>query len=201
MKLGRITITKGALVLLAWLFYLDQQFLLPISAAACALHELGHYAAMHCIKKRVKALSITVSGVVMEPEGPMGYGQEALVALAGPGVSLFLAFFLANRKILPLFCGLNLLLGCLNFLPLNQLDGGRVLRCIVSLLFSVEAAERICAGLSCLLTGLLLAAGGQLLWKTGNVTLLCVALWQFSTIKMSKKYGFRSCHVAPKKVE
>lgn len=44
-RLGRIEMTGGFLLLLAWLNYLDREFLLPMALAACGAHELGHLAA------------------------------------------------------------------------------------------------------------------------------------------------------------
>ena len=43
---GRITVTPGFLFLMAWCNYADQQGLLLPALAGCALHELGHLAAI-----------------------------------------------------------------------------------------------------------------------------------------------------------
>lgn len=180
MRFAKVEVTGGFLWMLAWLLYLDQHFLFLISAAVCLLHELGHYAAILCAKRTVTRLRITAYGAAMEVTPPMRYGQEALVALAGPGVNLFLAFFLAHWTDLALFCGLNLLLGCFNLLPMGELDGGRALRCLTALLVGPNRSDRICAVLSAALSLLIWAVGIWIFWKTGNVTLLCVGLWQLS---------------------
>ena len=45
MRLGRVEVTGGFLLLTAWLNYLDRQGVVPLALLACALHELGHWAA------------------------------------------------------------------------------------------------------------------------------------------------------------
>ena len=54
MRLGRIEATGGFFLLAAWLNYLDRQHLVPLAAAACLLHELGHYAAIRLLGGDIK---------------------------------------------------------------------------------------------------------------------------------------------------
>ena len=186
MRFGRVEVTGGFLLLLTWFFYLDRHALFLISAAACLIHELGHYAVIHCTGRTVKRLYITAYGAAMEVEPSLCYGQEALVALAGPGVNLLFAFFLARWTDLALFAGLNLMLGCFNLLPMGQLDGGRFLHCLTALLTDHELATRICTCISSVLSLLVLTAGILVFRETGNVTLLCVGLWQLSAVNPVK---------------
>ena len=46
-RLGRVEATGGFLLLVAWLNYIDPSCLVPMAMLACAVHELGHYAAYH----------------------------------------------------------------------------------------------------------------------------------------------------------
>ena len=48
MRLGRVEVTGGFLLLAAWLNYLDRSLLVPAALTACALHELGHIWSSAC---------------------------------------------------------------------------------------------------------------------------------------------------------
>ena len=54
MRLGRVEVTGGFLLLTAWLNYLDRQGVVPLALLACALHELGHWAALRALGARVR---------------------------------------------------------------------------------------------------------------------------------------------------
>ena len=41
MRLGRVEVTGGFLLLTAWLNYLDRQGVVPLALLVCALHELS----------------------------------------------------------------------------------------------------------------------------------------------------------------
>ena len=86
MRLGRVEATGGFFLLLAWLNYLDTQGLVPMAMAACALHELGHFLTLRRLGGRVRLIRLTAAGAEMVLSRPLGYWQEGLTALAGPGV-------------------------------------------------------------------------------------------------------------------
>ena len=65
-----------------------------------------------------------------------------------------------------------------NLLPAVQLDGGRILWCILALLTSEERAERLLRVLSSALAVGLVLGALLLLWQgRGNLTLLITAVW------------------------
>lgn len=177
MRVWKIEVTGGFLLLLAWLNYLDRQLLVPMAAAACALHELGHYLAIRMVGGDVKLIRLTAVGAEMVVGRPLGYWQEGVAALAGPAVNAVLALAFCSWEWGVGFAGINLVLALFNLLPIGQLDGGRILNCLLALLSGPERAqwvgERIGLFLSALAlgAGLLLAGGGK------NLTLLLVALW------------------------
>ncbi len=115
-----------------------------ITAAGLLLHELGHaYTA--------RRFGITVDEVVIHPLGGMAKllwraddpGLEWRVAAAGPAVNLALAglayaasFVTADRSapgwFLGTVVGVNLVIGGGNLLPAFPLDGGRMLRALLT---------------------------------------------------------------------
>ena len=90
-QLNRVEATGGFFLLLAWLNYIDRAFLVPMTLIACALHELGHVAAIRLLGGSVKGVRLTAIGAELVLAYPLGYWQEGLSALAGPGVNLLLA--------------------------------------------------------------------------------------------------------------
>ena len=65
MRLGRVEVTGGFLLLTAWLNYLDRQGVVPLALLACALHELGHWAALRALGARVRRVRLTAVGAEM----------------------------------------------------------------------------------------------------------------------------------------
>ena len=177
MRIGRMEVTGGFFLLLAWLNYLDRQAIVPLAMAACMLHELGHYAVIRVMGGNIKQIRLTAIGAEMVLSRPMGYWQEGAAALAGPAANLLLARLLCRWEWGVLFAGLNLVLCFFNLLPAGRLDGGRALNCAIALLAGPDAADRAGEWLTLLVTGLLLAGSVLVLGRGGNVTLLFVAVW------------------------
>lgn len=176
---SRLTVSPGFVVLLALLCYLDEGLgLLGWGLLACALHELGHVAAVRLLGGGVKGLRLTAVGAELALDGarPLSYGREALAALAGPGVSLLTAGLAAGGRRF-LLAGLSLGQGLFNLLPILPLDGGRALGLLLSARLGEDGAERVLAAASAVLSGLLLGGGLILLRIFGNPTLLVTAGW------------------------
>ena len=178
----RVEISAGALLLGAALYYLDEQGVLLMAFCACALHELGHWLVIRALGGRVTALRITCVGAEMRLSArcPLGYWQQIAAALAGPAVNLLAARMAAGLGTEGAYCfaGLNLALAAFNLLPAVQLDGGRILWCILALLTSEERAERLLRVLSSALAVGLVLGALLLLWQgRGNLTLLITAVW------------------------
>lgn len=173
----RISCSRGFLLLLAVLLYLDGQGVMLWSLLACALHELGHWAAILALGGRARILRLTAVGAEMtlDPNRPLTYTGEVTAALAGPAVNLLTAW-LSARKGWHLFAGLNLCFGVWNLVPVYPLDGGRALAFALSGL-EVRGVERILSWASVVCCGALLGLGWAAWRGAGNITLLVTALW------------------------
>ena len=174
-RFGRVEVTGGCLLLLAWLNYLDRSFLVPMAMLACGLHELGHFFTIRLLGGAVKGVCLTAIGAEMKLEHPLGYWQEGLSALAGPGTNLLLALIFCRVNVI--FAGLNLALALFNLMPVGRLDGGRAVYCVLALLAGPELADRTGAWLDVLWGAGAAAAGLALAVFRGNITLLLTALW------------------------
>ena len=179
---GRVEVTGGFLLLVAWLNYLDSQGIVPLALFSCALHELGHLLAVQRLGGRIRRLSITAVGAEMEVDRALSYGREAAAALAGPLVNLALALFACRVPGGRVFAGLNLVLACFNLLPIGHLDGGRVLRCLTVWLLGPETAWWIGRQIDQWLVGALLFLGILLAQRGNSVTLLLTALWLVASL-------------------
>ena len=177
MRLGRVEVTGGFFLLAAWLNYLDRDFVVPMAAAACAAHELGHLFAILLMGGDIKVFRLTAIGAELVLDRPLGYWQEGLCALAGPGVNLLLALTCCGLEKGAAFAGLNLVLALFNLLPAGRLDGGRALHCTLALLAGPEAARRAGLWLDGLCTAGALALGLPLAAAERNITMLLVSVW------------------------
>lgn len=138
------------------------------------LHELGH--ALMARRFGIPTEDITlypIGGVARLARLPKAPGAELLIALAGPAVNVLIAGGLwvlggLTGGTIPMvseLIGLNLVLAGFNLLPIFPMDGGRVLRALLSGALGRLRATEIAAalgqtlavlfGLYCLFQGLL----------------------------------------------
>jgi len=178
-------ITQGTNAFLVGLFAAVGLFI------GVTLHELGH--SLVGISYGVKVESITLyvlGGVAQLEEIPSRPGEEAKMALAGPATSFALGgiFWLlltwANpagavpRFMLGYLFYVNIAVGIFNLVPALPLDGGRVLRSLISLRKSHFEATKIATQLSKFLA-VLMGIYGLLSF---NIILLVIAFYIYSGV-------------------
>lgn len=162
---------------------------------ACLVHELGHAGAIRLLGGRVETVSLTGCGAVLRSSRRRlpTYGEECAAALAGPAASLLLALLAAawGRRFGSgdafLLAGLSLALAVFNLVPAGPLDGGRVLRALLSRFFGPDRGERVCRGITVALSAGLAGLGLWCLFHGGNITLLLCAGWLLAQQKGEKR--------------
>jgi Zn-dependent protease/CBS domain-containing protein len=156
-----------------------------LTFASVTLHELGHALVARAFRIPVKDITLYPIGGVARlgarPKTPM---QEFLIALAGPAVNVVLvvvlgalgvwtvgfdavkdALFNARSEhpslvtLLAMLISSNAVLAVFNMLPALPMDGGRVLRAVLSGLMGGERATKISAVIARLLALALFALG------------------------------------------
>jgi Zn-dependent protease len=158
--------------------------------ASLLLHELAHSVVARRLGVPVKGITLFLFGGVAELEAePQTAGVEFRVALAGPAMSLALAFGFsvlaqgfaligdmpAVSQVLSYLAMINLILALFNLVPAFPLDGGRVLRAYLwhkhgDVLRATETAARS----GTIFAYLLMALGILALFQGALIT----GLWQ-----------------------
>ena len=151
--MGKIKFSLLSIIWLAFLIYSKTPFLFPMLCAVI-LHELGHILIAIILKIKIKHLKLSVLGARIETEGALSYTDELLLALGGPlfgflGYSFTISIALMNDQV-PFCCEfllpfsiISLCLTVFNLLPLETLDGGRIFKCLLLKLFSLNFADKI----------------------------------------------------------
>lgn len=112
---------------------------LLIASVFCCIvaHEFGHiFAAYRCGIRTSKILLSMIGGMAMldkeMPEQPL---QEIYIAVCGPAVTLVIAaiLLLFNNDTTETLAWINIFIACFNLIPALPLDGGRILRALMTL--------------------------------------------------------------------
>lgn len=175
----RWRVSAGFWLVLGVLYYLDEGVgLLPWGLLACVVHELGHLAAARWLGGRLEQVSLTAVGAEMSVAYPraLSYGEDTLVALAGP-ISNGLLSGLAWAGQMHILAALSVGVGAFNLLPIVPLDGARVLHDHLSPVLGPERAERWEMVISAVLVGGLVGLGTILMGEYANLTLLLTSAW------------------------
>jgi Zn-dependent protease len=166
--------------------------------ASVLLHELGHALTARRFRIGVRGITIELLGgyTEMDRDAPSPR-VDALVALAGPAVSLVLGGLAAaaayalpgdtvTGQIAFQLAASNILVAVFNALPGLPLDGGRALRALLWAIVKDRTRATVVAGWAGRVIALGTAAAVLLLYRSGRLTLfgvvfvllVVVTLWQ-----------------------
>jgi Zn-dependent protease/predicted transcriptional regulator len=169
-----------------------QAYLLGLLAAlglfaSVVVHELGHALVGRRYGVRVRRITLwLLGGMAQFEEIPRQRGAEAVIAIAGPLVSLAVAAVsraalgavegsVAGQFVFGYLAYMNVALAMFNLLPALPLDGGRVLRSVLALWLPYLRATQIAAGISSGLAILLGLYG----FLSANLFLLLIAFFVY----------------------
>lgn len=176
----RLDVSAAACVTLALMILVLPLKWILAALLAAAFHELCHIAAARLCGCRISGMTIGGGGAVLTA-ATMSRGRELLCVLAGPLGGLMLLFFSRWSPRTAVCAGFQSLY---NLLPMESLDGGRVLRC-VSERFLPEKADIICAAAEgiCLISVAVLAVYAAFFLRLGPIPLLLAAAFWLRTKK------------------
>lgn len=140
MKVPKIHISNSFLIFLCGYGILDPYKSFRYFMISVALHEGMHIATLCWRGHKLREIRCTALGMELHTD-PLCYEDELWVAAAGPLGNLILLLLSMGR--VPILAMLNLGLLCYNLLPFYPLDGGRILRCFLFMIFSPGKAQSI----------------------------------------------------------
>lgn len=171
----KINVSVSFVAFLCAFYYFDpMQSFTPFLLSA-AFHELGHLLALRLCGAEIKMIRLRAFGTQIVTL-PIAYRKEYIVAAAGPLSNFLLLLFSAKK--LPLLALVNFGLLFYNLLPIYPLDGGRMLRASLSMLFPehiVHILEKTVGGL-CLLTICCASCYLTCVWHAGLWPILVCAM-------------------------
>jgi stage IV sporulation protein FB len=134
------------------------------------IHEAAHVIAARLLNLKVSEIELLPFGGAVKIQSffESNPAHEIIVAVSGPlsNILLLMLYFsgiqlgwLSIRMPGQDFVNINLMLAGLNLLPALPLDGGRILRAVLSRQMNIERATKIASGMGLLLALVLATAG------------------------------------------
>ena len=177
------------------LLMLDRSNTAIISLISAVLHEMGHLITLCCFSSPPQSLTFGFFGMRIEKkENELSFMQEAQVAFAGPLVniiisilSLILYKFYTCELIIKI-CTVNLLMGIFNLVPIEPLDGARVIKNTLSIFLDEQCINKAMNVFLYLFLGVLFWLSIKILiWSGYNFTLLLFCVYISLCIIFKKK--------------
>lgn len=142
------------------------------------LHEFGHLTAMMVIPGQIPAeVNVTPFGMRIK-NNPVAEFMRGRITVLAAGSAVNLALAVIFISILPHFAAMNFILGTMNLLPVDTLDGGGIMKNLLCRRFSEKISECILTVISIVVLIALAFVGVYILFRTRyNFTLLGMALW------------------------
>ena len=148
---------------------------------AALVHECGHLLMMRLFRCRVRSVSLRLFDVNIVSDEPKSVRQDALIAAAGVmtnGLFALICYPLSRTMSLS-----QLMIGGFNLLPMETLDGGRLLSLWLSRRLSAPAVERTLKVLTLVFLTPILCGGIFVLLRTKyNYSLLAVSLYLLTVL-------------------
>ena len=190
------------------LYYFTSQIeLYSVVLIFCVIHELGHFLAgilmgMNPEKLEIMPFGLSVSFKTKIDDYNKKIGKTNLleikqifVALAGPLINLLVilivAFLKIDTSIKQLILYSNILILLFNLLPIYPLDGGRILKGILSIILGKKNSKRIVNETAIISTIVLTAIASIAIYLLENISIFLIVMYIWIiVIREDKKYKF-----------
>lgn len=168
-------------VITCTLLFFDTSGYMSFSLLFSAFHEMGHIASMYIVKKPPRAIRIKLYGLEISTNS-ISYIEALFIALSGPIVNIILALsiyvlWLKFKVVNVDLAIINLFIGLFNLLPINNLDGGDILKNLL-LIFNIKNAENIIYNFSIIFSTIIISFG-VIFVQYGNFFVLILGICLF----------------------
>ena len=132
---------------------------IAVAYASVAVHELAHLAAALCIGLRPESITLSPFGARLRLKNKIvrALTDEIILYAAGPLVNGIIAAVAAYLKMEGIY-RINAALIFMNLLPVPPLDGGIIIKRIISVRFGKRVGECVCSCMSFTVGAVFLAA-------------------------------------------
>lgn len=151
------------------------------------MHEIGHISAMKIFKLKIEKIKFGFVNIDLIPEGYNKIIKDkinVIILLSGPFINIllfvafYICFFCSCERIYYFLSFQNLFIGVLNLLPIDSLDGGKILKIILNRYFDFFLAEKVLKCISFLiLIPLFLLGICVLFYSRYNFSLIVFAIY------------------------
>ena len=184
------------------LFYFTHQLKMYILIMLfCFIHECGHMIVAKCLGFKIQSIELMPFGFFIEISANINdYNKKILrsnmvelkkifISIAGPLINLILAiiFININSEMSEIFVYSNLLIFVFNLIPIYPLDGGRVLKSIISILKGRKRANVIVNSISNVFAIFMTIACSLLILYLKNIAILFIILYLWDMIYRENK--------------
>lgn len=188
------------------LFYLTKQIeIYAIIMLFAIIHELGHLLAGLILKMKPEKLELMPFGLtvsfkidVKEYNKKIKNGnklaiKKILVALAGPITNMIIALALSNinieYNIKQTMIYANILIALFNLLPIYPLDGGRILKGVLHIIFGIRKSRKYTNEISIMATTILTAISSIAIYYFENISIFLIIMYLWMIVLLeNKKY-------------
>lgn len=176
-----ITVRYEAAAALTAALLFDREGVLLCCLLCAMMHESGHLLMMMFFHVRIRSIRLSLFDTKIVSDEPMTKSQDLWITAAGVLMNFFLAavcFWFSRRLFLS-----NLCIGIFNLLPVESLDGGRLLSVLLCKRFSPSVSDRVMRILSFFVLIPFLFGGIFILLRTGyNYSLLFSAVYLLAVL-------------------
>ena len=181
----QITVSYLFISIITFMIFIDKSgFILPMMLSV-VLHEMAHLLTMSAFGCEPMSVNLIPCSVEIKRDICKSYKKEILISLSGPFLNIFL--FVIFLKINLEFSLINLCFGLFTLLPLSILDGGEILKVVLSHTLNENKAKIIFKIINFTIGVLGIFLGVFLLVRqNGNISLILFSVYiiLFNIIKI-----------------
>lgn len=160
----------------------DKTGLMPYFLISAALHEAAHLTFMLIFKSKPSAIRFVAGGIHIAERNRDSAFEELIILISGPLINL-ICFFIFRGE----FSLINLILFIYNILPVDGLDGGRIVETLLSGRINENRVSKTITVTSLLTAMLFLFFFGlSLYYGIKNYTLIIFSFYLLTTLFLKK---------------